>query len=232
MTLQDLVVTYQPRPETIALVRSTRLVFLVGIAGAGKNTLANILLKDSNFMGIISHTTRPPRVNNGVAEVDGVSYHFIDSQQAEAMIRAHEFVEVKYVHGTIYGTSEAAVRAIHDAGKIGVTDIDVQGVAEYAAWNSQITPIFILPPDYATWEQRLATRYSGRVPAEELAKRRQSAISELRHALAADYYHFVVNDDMERAAKVISGIAHGDVSHEANERVRQIASELVRALAG
>lgn len=230
MSLQESVENYLPRQTTVNLAQATRLVFLVGIAGAGKNTLASELLKDDDFQLIVSHTTRAPRTNNDVLEVDGQNYHFISSAQAQTMIDGKEFVEVKYVHGTIYGTSVAEIQNIHDSGKIGLADIDVQGVDEYMALSSNITPIFILPPDYQTWQSRFISRYGDAVDQADILKRRQSAIKELRRVLAADYYHFVINDEITRAASVVRGIAEGDISEQANQRARQVAIELLAAI--
>lgn len=231
MDLKQLVEDYRPSSETIETVGNTRLMFLVGIAGAGKNTLASSLLKNDDFTGIISHTTRSPRVNNGISEVDGVNYHFIDDAEAERMILAKEFVEVKYVHGTIYGTSVQSVREIHDSKKIGMTDIDIQGVDEYKQMSSRIIPIFILPPDYETWKKRFMSRYDGeRVPRDDFERRKLSAVKELEHVLSADYYHFVVNDNKDRAGEVIQDIASGDISHAANERVRELAQKILQRL--
>ena len=52
-------------------------------------------------------------------------------EEQEKMLDAHDFIEAKFVHGTVYGTGVAEIQAIHDAGRIAITDIDVQGVDEY-----------------------------------------------------------------------------------------------------
>lgn len=230
MSLEQLIENYRPDREAVEIVSQTRLMFLVGIAGAGKNTLASLLLDNDEFMGIVSHTTRQPRVNNGVSEIDGVNYHFIDTTEAEAMLQAKQFVEAKYVHGTIYGTSVQSVKQIHDQGKIGLTDIDIQGVQEYRQMSSKIIPIFILPPDYETWKQRFLSRYNGQVQLDDFKRRCQTAIGELESVLQADYYHFIVNDDKHRAAKVIRQIAEGDVSPEVNQQARSLAEQLLAKL--
>src|SRR5690606_6577343 len=107
-----------------------------GIVSAGKDTVVTNLAEDPDFKVIVSHTTRPPRMNHGVLEQDGVEYHFIDLAEAEAMLERGEFVEAKYVHGNIYGTSLKEIRAIHDQGVIGLTDIDIHGVEEYLKIDS------------------------------------------------------------------------------------------------
>ena len=98
--IESLITNYQPAESTIQLVRDTKIALLAGISGAGKDTIKKRLLKLPEFRDIVSHTTRPPRVNNGSIEQDGVDYHFIDQKIAEEMLQNNEFIEAKFVHGT------------------------------------------------------------------------------------------------------------------------------------
>ena len=87
------------------LIRSTQIVFLVGITAAGKDTVIGELLKTGDYHYIVSHTTRKPRYNHGLLEQNGMEYHFIDLARVEEMLDNQEFIEAKLVHGNIYGTS-------------------------------------------------------------------------------------------------------------------------------
>lgn len=225
MNLETMVTQYHTPVEARELIEATRIVLLVGISGAGKDTIKSQLLAGSDFMDIVSHTTRAPRSNNGEEEQNGIDYHFINMNEAELMLEKQAFIEAKYVHGTMYGTSIAALQTVHDADKIAVTDLDVQGVDEYRAISSAVTALFIVPPDFATWRERLAKRYESTEAFEaEWPKRRESAIKELAHALdEVPYYHFIINDDLERAVRVISEIAHRKDSfnrHDDEARLR------------
>ena len=71
----------------------------------------------------VSHTTRKPRPG----EQDGVHYNFVEKPNMEDMIERGDFIEYARVHANIYGTSIAAVRAVNEAGKTCLLDIDVQG---------------------------------------------------------------------------------------------------------
>lgn len=224
---------YQPAPQAAELIRSTRIVLLAGISGAGKDTVKKELLKRPEFRDIVSHTTRPPRSNNNVAEIDGVDYYFIDDAAAEAMLKRQEFIEAKFVHGTVYGTSVGALERIHTAGKIAVTDLDVQGVAEYKNVSQDVIALFILPPDYDTWLERLKTRYvSNEFTEAEWTKRRGSAINELAHALLVPYYHFIINGDLERTvAAAIEIISHRkDEFHSKDDEARLRARALLESI--
>lgn len=216
----------------MTLVRHTKIVLLVGISGAGKDTIKKQLLMQSDFRDIVSHTTRLPRSNNAVTEINGTDYHFIGADQASAMIDGREFIEVKAVHSTIYGTSVRELQQAKDADKIAITDIDVQGVDEYKQLSRDIIAIFILPPSYDEWRQRLMKRYADQSAFEvEWPKRKESAVKELRRALEVPYYHFIINDELDHTVLVASEIAHKpDIFHRKDDEARLAARDLLVAI--
>ena len=73
-------------------------LILVGKAAAGKDFLKTRLANKGWNIGV-SHTTRPPRVN----EVDGKDYHFVDKDTFLEMIDQGEFVEYMEFNGWYYG---------------------------------------------------------------------------------------------------------------------------------
>ncbi len=129
--LQSLIEQYQPTEAVRQLVCDTRIVLLVGISGAGKDTTKQRLMQSSEFADIVSYTTRQPRQNKGIWEREGIDYNYIDEATAARLLESHAFVEAKFVHGTVYGTGVKQIQDIHDADRVAVTDIDVQGVDEY-----------------------------------------------------------------------------------------------------
>ena len=71
------------------------------------------------------------------------------------MLQNNEFIEAKFVHGTVYGTSVAELKLAHDQNRVAITDIDVQGVEEYERLAPDSIAIFIVPPNSQTWIERL-----------------------------------------------------------------------------
>ncbi len=211
MELKDKIDSYKISDSAIELVRSTKIVLLVGVSGAGKDTIKHSLLETGDYHHIVSHVTRPPRNNNGVMEQDGVDYHFIDQATANVMIDSQEYIEAKMYSGNVYGTSIAEIQKAYDDGHIALTDLDVQGVAEYKEISPSVIAIFILPPNYDEWQRRLHVRYgqAGADPAD-MERRMHAAIAELEEALAKPYYHFVVNENLDEAIKAVNNIAHHD----------------------
>jgi guanylate kinase len=229
MNLEQLTTGYEPTPETVAVVENTLITLLVGISGAGKDTIKRKLLEREGYRDIISHTTRAPRANNAVMETDGLDYHFITNDMAATMVSNKEFIEAKFVHGTVYGTSVQEVRQAHDENKIAVTDVDVQGVDEYKELSRDVVAIFILPPSYAVWRERLQKRYASVEEFEvEWPKRRASAIMELEKALFVSYYHFIINDDLDRSVRIVDEIAHqGDLFNRKDDEARLLARDIL-----
>lgn len=228
--LQEKVNKYQAPKGVKEILDNGQTVFLVGVTGAGKDTIMQYLLKNPDYKLIISHTTRSPRKNRGVMEQDGVEYHFINLAESERMIDNGEYVEAKYVHGNVYGTSVKELQQAHSNGKIAIADIEVQGVSEYCKLSDNITPIFILPPSYGEWINRLNKRYGDNVSMNDIKIRMQTAIDELNEAISKPYFEFVINNDLDQSVAVVDQIAHGSKSKTKNNIAREHAKELLADL--
>lgn len=232
LELQQLVENYRIAPEAIDMVRQTPIVLLVGVSGAGKDTIRRRLLETGQYHNIITHTTRSPRENGGVMEKDGEAYHFISKEEAVDMLRRGDFIEANLYGGNIYGSSVAEIKKARDEGKIAITDIDVHGVAAYKSIAPTVIAEFILPPNYAEWQRRLKSRYgpNGADPAD-LVKRMQTAIDELEEALDKPYYHFVVNENLDEAVHAADSIArHHDEFTQIDRSYRVWAERLLEDL--
>jgi guanylate kinase len=224
--------SYRTPEDAKKLIKDTQIVFLVGITAAGKDTVMKELIKSSDYHQIISHTTRPPRENHGIMEIDGKDYHFVDFEIVNNMLDNGGYVEAKCFSGNVYGTSVAEIQMAHDEGKIAIADIEVQGVEEYTFLSYEtITPIFILPPDFATWQQRLAKRHEeNHMDPSELRKRLETAKVELNEALTKPYFEYVINKNLSTTVKIAGEIAHGNKSTAKNEQAKEVAKQLLSDL--
>lgn len=229
MDLENLILTYEPDAAKIAELQSVPVCLLVGIMGAGKNTIKKQLLSNGAYFEFVSYTTRPPRSNNGVMEVDGKDYFFIDIAEAERMLLAGEFIEAKKVGSNIYGTGLATLAQAKQSGKIALNDIDIQGVAEYKNLLPQTIAVFILPPSFAEWQKRVRSRYVSDEAFQSIwPERREVAIAELETALSVPYYHFVINNDLTTAVEAIDKIAHfDDKFHRKDDEARLLARDIL-----
>lgn len=223
--------TYHPAEASIELVKQTPVLLLVGPTGAGKDSLKERLLKTGSYHHIVSHTTRQPRINQGVPEQDGREYHFISDVTAEKMLDDQAFIEAKIYSGHLYGTSVAEIRSASDEGKIAMTDIEVQGVAEYKALDPDVMAIFLLPPDFETWQTRLRRRYGDVVDADDTRRRMQTAQEEIEQLLNTGYYVALINDKLDETFKQVQAITK-DHSKIDDSAARETAKRLARNIQG
>jgi guanylate kinase len=165
------------------------LLILAGPAGVGKSTLCDRLVTEGKgFERVITATTRPPRPN----EINGRDYHFLSEADFDARLAAGDFLEWACVHRKYrYGTLKSAVLGRLPETNL-VMNIDVQGVRSIRAaaaalplLKRSLVTIFIAPDSLEVLRERLEGR--GPLPAEELARRMQSAELELAERFNYDY---------------------------------------------
>ena len=100
------------------------MLVLSSPSGAGKSTIARMLLeREKNLDLSISVTTRPRRST----EVDGVDYHFRSPEEFARMRDQGELLEWAEVHGNCYATPRGPVEETIEGGKDILFDIDIQG---------------------------------------------------------------------------------------------------------
>lgn len=179
-----------------------RLCLLVAASSSGRNTIIRELLKTGDYHFIVSDTTRQPRENDGVFEQNGREYWFRDEDSMLEDIREGNFLEAAVIHNQqVSGISIRELKKAHDDHKIAITDVEVDGAAHVHRAKPDTHIIFIVPPSFDVWLDRLHLR--GQLPEDEVRRRLESATNEFSEAIACDYYKFVVNDDLSEAtAKV------------------------------
>jgi guanylate kinase len=232
-TILDTVARYQPSLDRLASLKQVPLLFLVGISGAGKNAVGTTLLVNhpDEYHEFVTHTTRALRKNHGVMERDGIEYHFVDAKTATDMLTNHDFIEANVFSNNIYGTSIAEIEAAKQEGRIAIGDIDVNGVANFVRLGLNVRPVFILPPTYQVWQQRLMARYEGHeIDKQDWVRRMETARSEILHALAADYFYFVLNDDLPTTVRSIDAIAHGEAFDHRSENALAAAKDILNGI--
>jgi guanylate kinase len=228
MNLEDLLKNYQPSEAAKGLIAKTPILLLVGPSGAGKDAVKNRLMQTGRFYHIVSHTTRKPRVNNGIPEQNGQPYYFIDEAAATQMLKDAKFVEAKIYSNNLYGTSVSEIENANRQGKVAMTDLEVQGVAEYKAVDPDVMAVFLLPPDFQTWLERLHRRYGNTIDQEDYVRRAETALKELEELLNTDHYIPVVNGDLDKTVETIQRIMFSGAKPEiGDQQAEAVAQKLV-----
>jgi guanylate kinase len=217
--LQTLVDNYRMPPEAVQLLTEHPPLIICGVTGAGKDTIARYLMQSGNYAHVVSHTSRSPRPHMDGHEVNGVDYWFIDNATAAEMITAQAFVEAKLVHGkeTLYGTSIEAYHRVVENGKQPILEIDIQGVQELQREVPGLMAIFLVPPDFKTWQDRLGGR--GAMHQEELRKRLKSAVIEFETFQKSENFTPIINTEVIDTARSIENGTYKDKQSTVDARV-------------
>ncbi|WWC58292.1 guanylate kinase [Kwoniella dejecticola CBS 10117] len=180
-----------------------------GPSGTGKSTLLNKLFADhpGQFGFSVSHTTRNPRAG----EENGREYHFVTKEEFMRRVDNGEFLEWAEFGGNCYGTTFAALSALHPLRCI--LDIELQGVLQLRSKASQQTPplepvyLFLAPPTIAELRKRLSGR--GTETDASIRKRLDAAKKEIEYAQEGKHDIYIVNTDLKIAGDKLEKVAMG-----------------------
>src|SRR5580698_3495280 len=209
----------QNKRNTVA--RRGLMFVLSSPSGAGKTTLARLLLKaDRNVELSVSVTTRPKRRG----EIGGRDYHFIDLSRFAAMVKTDKLLEWAEVFNHRYGTPRRPVEQALRVGRDVLFDIDWQGTQQLREKaRDDLVSVFILPPTAKELERRLKRRAQDTKVV--ISSRMSKAANEMSHWPEYDYV--VVNRDVGEAFGEVRAI----LGAERRKRERQIGlSAFVRGL--
>lgn len=122
------------------------------------------------------------------------------------MGKRDEFLEYAEVHGSFYGTQEAATKKMLDDGNDVILDIDVQGAAQIKAKMPEAVTVFVLPPSREVLEARLRAR--GENTDADLERRLQNATKEIGHC--DEYQYVIINDELQKACAALEAIIRAE----------------------
>jgi guanylate kinase len=219
-------VDYRISDASLKVLKKTKIVLLLGPTSAGRNTIIWELVNTGDYHFIVSDTTRPKRVNDGVEEQDGVEYWFRSEDEILDDILKGNYLEAELIHGQqISGISIRELKEASDQKKIAINEVDLGGMQAVVRAKPDTFAIMVLPPSFAQWQKRLKTR--GNMGPDEYRRRMQTARRIFLEAISSDYFKFIVNDDIKRASLQIDKLAKtGKVDSKEQERGIKLAEEL------
>jgi len=192
---------YQPATHVLHHLKQVSLVAVVGPTAVGKTSLINAALaRESSLHLLLSHLSRESRPG----ERDGVDAHFDDRKAMEQTMTAGGYVQVApSVFGDLYATGPQDYQT---SGAM-ICPIISQAMPVFRALPFKVVrSIFIVPPDYKTWQHRIQEH--GFTP-EQLKRRFTEAIHSLIYGLEDEETHIVINDSLDIATEDLITLALG-----------------------
>lgn len=218
---------YRISDDARQILEQTPFVLMVAPSASGRNTIINELLKTGRYYFIVSDTTRPPRINNGVLEQNGVEYFFRDENDMLGDIKAGRFLEAEVIHRQqVSGISMREIEKALHMGKIAIADVDIGGGLNIAKTDPSAIIIFILPPSFKEWLRRMTSRSN---PSElEIRRRIETAVIHFKTVLKNDRFIPVINDNLTEAVENVDTIVklHG-VDAETQAKTHHLVQELL-----
>jgi guanylate kinase len=227
--IKILLTNYIPKDNIIGELNRLQLIMLVAPTASGRNSVINCLLEKGNYHYIISDTTRKPRMNNGKLEQNGQVYWFKNINSFHKSVQNGEYIEAAVIHNQqASGIHISEIRKAHNEHKHAITDIDTVGCNSIMKISKNTLPIFLLPPSFEVWMERLKGR--GFLADDELKRRLDSAKKELDYALSTGYFTFIINDSLEETVIKIDELVNSKILLENQNSSKKLVKELLRNL--
>lgn len=161
------------------------LIILSGSSGSGKTTLCSRLLQAfPNLWRIITHTTRPPRIN----EVNGVDYCFDTKEHFTELEKQGKFIETVFFGGHYYGTHVELLDRL-SSGQACIVIPDIRGAQKIIARVPSAVTVWL-----SASQDMLKTRLQKRKTdsPEAIAARIQEAVREEELVKSSQIYQHIL----------------------------------------
>ena len=123
------------------------LIVVSGPSGAGKDTICNKFIEDSDNIWLsVSMTSRNPRGN----EKEGKNYFFVTKEEFEQKIKDGKLLEYTNYNGNYYGTPKDKLEDYLNRGIDVILVLDINGAINIKKLVPSALFIFIMPPDMET----------------------------------------------------------------------------------
>ena len=162
------------------------IYIITGPSGVGKTTVAERLLERvPTLKKVVTCTTRPMRPG----EVDGVHYHFLDTETFQRQVLENKLFESAFHYGNHYGSLTADVENLMTDGFDVLFVIDVVGTATIKREHPEAITIFI----DATSTEELVARMESRDKGKGVGRDERIAAIERERAFASSCDYRVIN---------------------------------------
>jgi guanylate kinase len=190
---------YRPAPQVLDHLKGVSLVAVVGPTAVGKSTLIMAAMaREPRLRLVLSHFSRAPRAG----ERQGVDGYFDNRAVMERRVAEGGYVQVApSVFGDLYATAPED----YDQRGVMIMPIIAQAMPSFRALPFKVVrSIFVVPPDYASWETRL--KQHGFTP-ERLPSRLAEAERSLIYGLEDEPTQLIINDSLDVATEDLLTLA-------------------------
>ncbi|MBN7772109.1 guanylate kinase [Clostridium aminobutyricum] len=197
------------------------LFVVSGPSGAGKGTICQKIVEQTDVELSISMTTRDPRS----FEEHGANYYFVSKEEFLETIENNGLLEYAEVYGNFYGTPKKLVMEKLNAGRDVILEIDIQGAMKVKQSYPGGVFIFILPPSMTELRKRITGR--GSESEDAINMRLGETLKEVSYIDKYDYC--VVNGELDEAVNRVQAIIiaeHSKVSESIYHLIKKYEEEI------
>ncbi|KFW80770.1 MAGUK p55 subfamily member 2 [Manacus vitellinus] len=177
-----------------------KTLVLIGAQGVGRRSLKNklIMSDQARYGTTIPYTSRKPKES----ERDGQGYRFVSRGEMEADIKAGRYLEHGEYEGNLYGTRIDSIRAVVEAGKMCILDVNPQAVKVLRTAEFVPYVVFIEAPCPETLRAMNRAALESGVATKQLTEADAQRTVEESSRIQRGYGHYfdlsLINDDLER----------------------------------
>ncbi|KAJ7422923.1 membrane palmitoylated protein 2 [Pitangus sulphuratus] len=177
-----------------------KTLVLIGAQGVGRRSLKNklIMSDQARYGTTIPYTSRKPKES----ERDGQGYRFVSRGEMEADIKAGRYLEHGEYEGNLYGTRIDSIRAVVEAGKMCILDVNPQAVKVLRTAEFVPYVVFIEAPCPETLRAMNRVALESGVATKQLTEADAQRTVEESSRIQRGYGHYfdlsLINDDLER----------------------------------
>ncbi|XP_009462952.1 PREDICTED: MAGUK p55 subfamily member 2 [Nipponia nippon] len=177
-----------------------KTLVLIGAQGVGRRSLKNklIMSDQARYGTTIPYTSRKPKES----EKDGHGYRFVSRGEMEADIKAGRYLEHGEYEGNLYGTKIDSIRAVVEAGKMCILDVNPQAVKVLRTAEFVPYVVFIEAPGPETLRAMNRAALESGVATKQLTEADAKRTVEESGRIQRGYGHYfdlsLTNDDLER----------------------------------
>ncbi|KAM6288963.1 MAGUK p55 subfamily member 2-like [Aegotheles albertisi] len=177
-----------------------KTLVLLGAQGVGRRSLKNklIMSDQARYSTTVPYTSRKPKESKR----DGDGYRFMSRGEMEADIKVGRYLEHGEYEGNLYGTKINSIRAVVEAGKMCILDVNPQAAKVLRMAEFVPYVVFIEAPGPEMLQAMNRVALGSGVATKQLTEAEAKRTVEESGRIQRGYGHYfdlsLTNDDLKR----------------------------------